>query len=147
MPRTNGPASDPEPDSMPLREAVDRDEVQQRAIEATMLARALARAKQAGRQHFKLSGIRCELVRECLQFADIVHVSDTRSSSADIDEPLTALDRHARALLKTIVADHLGSGGLMLAATHELSRTPRRTPALQICYSSAMGRSSCQRPN
>jgi heme exporter protein A len=36
-----------------------------------------------------------------------------------LDEPLTALDRHARALLKTIVADHLGSGGLMLTATHE----------------------------
>lgn len=36
-----------------------------------------------------------------------------------LDEPLTALDRHARALLKAIVADHLGSGGLMLAATHE----------------------------
>lgn len=36
-----------------------------------------------------------------------------------LDEPLTALDRHARALLKTIVAEHLGSGGLMLAATHE----------------------------
>ncbi|OSJ09340.1 heme ABC exporter ATP-binding protein CcmA [Bradyrhizobium canariense] len=36
-----------------------------------------------------------------------------------LDEPLTALDRHARALLKTIVVDHLGRGGLMLAATHE----------------------------
>jgi heme exporter protein A len=36
-----------------------------------------------------------------------------------LDEPLTALDRHARALLKTIVTDHLGNGGLMLAATHE----------------------------
>jgi heme exporter protein A len=36
-----------------------------------------------------------------------------------LDEPLTALDRYARALLKAVVADHLGSGGLMLAATHE----------------------------
>ena len=36
-----------------------------------------------------------------------------------LDEPLTALDRHARALLKAVVADHLGNGGLMLAATHE----------------------------
>jgi heme exporter protein A len=36
-----------------------------------------------------------------------------------LDEPLTALDRHARALLKAIVTDHLGNGGLMLAATHE----------------------------
>ncbi|MBR1170159.1 heme ABC exporter ATP-binding protein CcmA [Bradyrhizobium liaoningense] len=36
-----------------------------------------------------------------------------------LDEPLTALDRHARALLRAIVADHLRSGGLVLAATHE----------------------------
>jgi heme exporter protein A len=36
-----------------------------------------------------------------------------------LDEPLTALDRHARALLKAVVADHLGSGGLVIAATHE----------------------------
>ncbi|WP_298885391.1 heme ABC exporter ATP-binding protein CcmA [uncultured Bradyrhizobium sp.] len=36
-----------------------------------------------------------------------------------LDEPLTALDRHARALLKAIVAGHLGSGGLTLTATHE----------------------------
>ncbi|MDA9435655.1 heme ABC exporter ATP-binding protein CcmA [Bradyrhizobium sp. CCBAU 51627] len=36
-----------------------------------------------------------------------------------LDEPLTALDRHACALLKAIVAGHLGSGGLTLAATHE----------------------------
>ncbi|RXH24248.1 cytochrome C biogenesis protein CcmA [Bradyrhizobium nanningense] len=36
-----------------------------------------------------------------------------------LDEPLTALDQHARTLLKAIVADHLKSGGLMLAATHE----------------------------
>jgi heme exporter protein A len=36
-----------------------------------------------------------------------------------LDEPLTALDRHARALLKTIVASHLEGGGLTLAATHE----------------------------
>jgi hypothetical protein len=44
---TNGPASDPEPDWVPLRVAVDHDEVRQRAIEATMLAPAhdLARRK------------------------------------------------------------------------------------------------------
>ena len=36
-----------------------------------------------------------------------------------LDEPLTALDRHARALLKAIIGDHLGTGGLMLTATHE----------------------------
>lgn len=36
-----------------------------------------------------------------------------------LDEPMTALDRHARALLKTIVADHLRSGGLLVVATHE----------------------------
>lgn len=36
-----------------------------------------------------------------------------------LDEPLTALDGHARALLKAIVASHLGGGGLALAATHE----------------------------
>lgn len=36
-----------------------------------------------------------------------------------LDEPLTALDRAARVMLMGIVADHLGRGGLVLAATHE----------------------------
>jgi heme exporter protein A len=36
-----------------------------------------------------------------------------------LDEPVTALDGRARALLKAIVASHLGGGGLALAATHE----------------------------
>lgn len=36
-----------------------------------------------------------------------------------LDEPATALDRRSRETLKSIVAEHLGRGGLTLAATHE----------------------------
>jgi heme exporter protein A len=36
-----------------------------------------------------------------------------------LDEPLAALDAAGRALLGEIMAEHLGRGGLILAATHE----------------------------
>lgn len=36
-----------------------------------------------------------------------------------LDEPLTGLDVHAVALMETLIHDHLGTGGLVVATTHQ----------------------------
>jgi heme exporter protein A len=35
-----------------------------------------------------------------------------------LDEPMTALDAASQQIMATVIADHLGAGGLVLAATH-----------------------------
>ncbi len=48
-----------------------------------------------------------------------------------LDEPATALDAAAEAGLGRLIADHLGSGGLVIAATHrDLPAAPTATLAL-----------------